>query len=104
MKIRRARIDDADPISRLLIDLSRCYVVPDLSEAGGKYCLDELATEKMRERMRSGFAFHVAECDEELAGVVAMSSSTRPFSGKAWPGSCCKRRLATGERPAVRLH
>ncbi|RFF27458.1 MULTISPECIES: GNAT family N-acetyltransferase [unclassified Wenzhouxiangella] len=77
--IRRAVVGDAGAISQLLTELTRRYVLPDLSEAGGRFFLAELAPERMLERFESGFEFHVAETDRALAGVVAMSTPTHVY-------------------------
>lgn len=79
MKIRRARVDDADRISELLSALTRRHVVPDMTAAGARYFLSELAAERMRERLASDFAFHVAESGDRMTGVVAMSSPTHVY-------------------------
>lgn len=79
MKIRPARAKEAEAISRLLTDISRRYVLPDLSDEGGRFFLGDLSADKMSERMVSGFTFHVAEADGRLAGVAAMSSPTHLY-------------------------
>ena len=77
--IRRADLDDAETISHLLIAVSERYVLPDLSETGAQHFLGELKVETIREKLRSGFVFHVAEADGTLAGVAAMSSTTHLY-------------------------
>ncbi len=77
--IRRAVVGDAEAISQLLIEISQRYVLPDLSEAGGRFFLAELAPARMIERFESGFEFHIAESDRALAGVVAMSKPTHVY-------------------------
>lgn len=79
MIIRRAAVEDAERISRLLRELTVRYVLPDISEAGGRYYLAELASDRMRRRLESDFVFHVAESGDDLAGVVAMSSPTHVY-------------------------
>lgn len=79
MKIRRAHRSEAEAISCLLTDLSKRYVLPDLSEEGRRFFLEDLAAEKIRARMNSGFEFFVAEAEDAIAGVAATSSPTHLF-------------------------
>lgn len=81
LSIRRAVLADADSISALLTETSNGYVLPELSEAGRKYYLGQLAPGQIGEKIcrGTGFRFYVAEFGAALAGVSAIKSNNHLY-------------------------
>lgn len=72
MKIRLAAIADAPRISALLRDLTSKYIARTLSDEGANRLLDSMTEPAIKAYLASGYRYHVAEQDGELAGVVAV--------------------------------
>lgn len=72
MRIRTATPDDAFAISTLLLDLTARYIAHELSIDAANRLLGSMEEPAIGRYMASGYRYHVAEEDGQLAGVVAV--------------------------------
>ena len=77
--IRPGTVGDADPISALMIGVAEKFILKDFSEEGRAYFLGEHTPEKVRERLRSGHRFFLAEYEADLAGVSALRGESHLY-------------------------
>lgn len=77
--IRAGAVEDAEPISALMIALAEDFILKDFSEEGRAYFLGEHTPGKVRERLLSGHRFFLAEQDAGLAGVSALRGESHLY-------------------------
>jgi GNAT superfamily N-acetyltransferase len=79
MKIRLATIDDAPLISALVHDLAKEFIAHELSEEAASLLLGSMDEYSIKRYIESGYRYHVAEENGELAGVVAVRDSNHLY-------------------------
>lgn len=79
MKIRLATVDDAPRISSLIRDLAKEFIVHEFSEEATSALLGSMDDPAIRRYIESGYRYHVAEEDGELAGVVAVRDNSHLY-------------------------
>ena len=72
MEIRLATLADVPRISALVRDLTGKYVAHEFSRQAADRLLGSMEEPAIRGYLASGYRYHVAEDNGELAGVVAM--------------------------------
>ena len=76
VKIRRARVKDAQRISELAQSVAREFIVDEFSAKGRAQYLQELTPEAITKRLTTeDFHFLIAEDEHELVGVAAMQGN-----------------------------
>lgn len=71
--IREAIIEDAQPISNLIIPLTKKYVCPDCDESMHDLLLDSMSAENVKTYLTGNFSYHVAVGDDDrILGVVGV--------------------------------
>lgn len=98
MDIRAATPDDAPRISALLRDLAGKFIAHEFSEEGAGRLLESMSEAAIRSYLESGYRYHVAEEDGELAGVIAIRDNCHLyhlFVSERFQGRGLARRLWT---------
>jgi ribosomal protein S18 acetylase RimI-like enzyme len=96
MEIRAATADDAPRISTLVHDLAGKYIVHEFSEEGASRLLESMSVAAIRTYLESGYRYHVAEENGELAGVIAIRDNRHLyhlFVSECFQGKGVARRL-----------
>jgi ribosomal protein S18 acetylase RimI-like enzyme len=96
MDIRAATPDDARRISALLRDLTGKYIAHEFSEEGAGRLLESMSEAAIKSYLESGYRYHVAEENGELAGVVAIRDNRHLyhlFVSERFQGRGVARRL-----------
>ena len=70
--IRAATEDDIDAISELLTGLAERFITPDYTTAGRRHLLAEYSSASIRDHMRDGVVFMLAEHEDRVVGVVGI--------------------------------
>lgn len=71
-RIRLATTEDAAAMSELVHSLSAKYIAIDFDEMGARRLLASMEAPAIREYLRSGYRYHIAEEDGILLGVVGV--------------------------------
>lgn len=79
MKIRRATIEDARAISDLIRPLAECYIAHEFSTEGAANLLASMEADAIEAYFASGYAYHVAEEDGVLVGVVGVRDNSHLY-------------------------
>jgi GNAT superfamily N-acetyltransferase len=79
LHIREATTTDAVNISRLLVALSEKYIAFEFTPQGVDSLLTEMSPDAIENFIQSGYRYHVAELDENLAGVVAVRDNSHLY-------------------------
>ncbi|BBA33717.1 GCN5-related N-acetyltransferase [Methylocaldum marinum] len=96
MDIRAATPDDARRISALLRDLTGKYIAHEFSEEGAGRLLESMNEAAIKSYLESGYRYHLAEENGELAGVVAIRDNCHLyhlFVSERFQGRGLARRL-----------
>lgn len=79
MRIRRATLADADPISGLITPLAEKYIAREFSEQGYQTLLGSIAPDAIRGYLAGGFRYHVAEEAGGIVGVVGTRDNSHLY-------------------------
>jgi GNAT superfamily N-acetyltransferase len=79
IQLREASVADAEEISALVCELTRCWIAPDCTPEGAARLLQMLAPEPTATRMADGFRYLVAQRGDELVGVAALRPPAHLF-------------------------
>ncbi len=79
VRIRPARLDDADAISALVTESARAFITPHYSSTGAAVLLESMTAEETRGRMERGFRYIVAVDGDSIVGVGAMKENTHLY-------------------------
>ncbi|GAB6048627.1 GNAT family N-acetyltransferase [Methyloparacoccus murrellii] len=96
MDMRTARPDDAPRISALVRDLTCKYIAHEFSEQGAGRLLEPMSEAAIEGYLESGYRYHVAEENGELAGVIAIRGNRHLyhlFVSERFQGKGVARRL-----------
>jgi GNAT superfamily N-acetyltransferase len=79
LEIRAARLDDTKAISKLLCELTTKFVTSEFTTEGKQALLETISAESIDKCIRAGFSYHVAETDDQLAGVVGVKGDSHLY-------------------------
>ena len=79
MIIRKAKHNDIDGISQLITPLVIKYILPTCNKEGGLLILNSMAPNCISNYLDAGYAYHVAELNGELIGVVGMKGNSHLY-------------------------
>ena len=79
MKIRAAGISDAPSISKLIIPLSEHYILHEFPPQARQALLASMSPDGIAKLMESGCAYHLAEMDHRVVGVVAIKECSHLY-------------------------
>ena len=79
MKIRLAKLEDADAISALITNSTKKHILPDLPKFVYSTLLDSMLECKIICYMQSDCVYHVAEECDELIGAIAIKDNSHIF-------------------------
>lgn len=79
MEIRKATIEDAPAISELIRPLAEQYIAHEFSPEGAANLLASMEPEAIEGYLASGYEYHVAEEEGELAGVVGVRDNSHLY-------------------------
>jgi ribosomal protein S18 acetylase RimI-like enzyme len=96
MNIRLATVDDVPRISSLIRNLAKEFIAHEFSEEAASALLGSMDDPAIRGYIESGYRYHVAEEDGELAGVAAVRDNSHLyhlFVSERFQGQGLARRL-----------
>lgn len=96
MDIRAATPDDAQRIGTLVRELAVKYITHEFSEEGAGRLLESMSEAAIRSYLESGYRYHLAEENGELAGVIAIRDNCHLyhlFVSERFQGRGLARRL-----------
>jgi N-acetylglutamate synthase-like GNAT family acetyltransferase len=79
VRVREASCEDAHAVSGLITSLSRRFIIPQCTKEGARKLLAASSTESIKENMRKGFRYHVAEGEGRVVGVVGMEDNRHVY-------------------------
>ena len=77
--IREAKIDDSDPISRMVSVLAEKFITPGFTDEGRDHLLDSMTPAAIAKYIRSGYRYQVAEDDNQIVGIVAIRDNSHLY-------------------------
>ena len=104
MLIRPLELPDIPAVAALLRELAREFIVHESTPEGASTFLTENDEHGIRGFLASGYVYHVAVIDGELAGFVAMRARSHLFHlfvGKLWHRRGVARALWDAAREAA---
>jgi ribosomal protein S18 acetylase RimI-like enzyme len=79
LRIRTAKTGDSESISKLICTLSERFITADFTPRGREFLLSTMTPASIRKFMQTGYRYHVAETDNELAGVAAIKDNSHLY-------------------------
>jgi len=77
--VRPANVSDAECIASLIARVAGRFILPEFSQQGRERFLTDHRPEPIRQRMESGFEYHVAEAAGEIVGVVGVRDGSHLY-------------------------
>jgi GNAT superfamily N-acetyltransferase len=104
IRIRDLTPDDVPAAAALLRRAAEEFILPESTPEDGAVFLAEQGEAGMRRFVASGYVYHVAEVDGEMAGFIAMRERSHVYSlyvDKRWQRRGVARRLWETARDAA---
>ncbi|MGD2173183.1 MAG: GNAT family N-acetyltransferase [Gammaproteobacteria bacterium] len=79
VKIRVARLEDADAIGALIFSLASKFITPEFSAEAEQEFLSSNDGKSVADNMNKGFSYFVAEDKGRLAGVVGIKDNSHIY-------------------------
>jgi ribosomal protein S18 acetylase RimI-like enzyme len=95
-EIRKAEIEDANEIGKLIRTLANKFITPEFSSQAREHFLSSNNGKSVEQNMRSGFSYFIATYSKRLAGVVGVKDKSHLyhlFVAEQYQGIGLARRL-----------
>jgi len=79
LNIREAVPGDVESISCLVSELSEKFILQELTTEGAEHLLASMTPDAIEKYICSGFKYHVAEIDKQIAGVVGIRDNSHLY-------------------------
>jgi len=79
LRIRAAKPEDSESISKLICGLVEKFIAGDFSPQGREFLLSTMTVDAISQNMQSGYSYHVSEVNGVLTGIVAVRDNTHLY-------------------------